>query len=244
MARKGKAKGAPQPPPKRRPSGLAVVLAFAGAVGVAAALVALAVVLRSSEEESEPPTATPVVQLDGIPQDGIVLGSPSASVTFIEYADLQCPACRAFGELVLPTVVDRYVRPGDVKLEYRGISFIGPDSERALRFVQAAGLQGRLWHLQEAFFRHQGAENSGWVTDDLVRQLTGEISGLDVERLFVDAESEQVEALMRQAATLAQEDQISGTPSVFIQKGVEEPVKLEALSPTDVAAALDRALGR
>jgi protein-disulfide isomerase len=220
-----------------------VVLAFAGAIGVAVALVVLAVVLRSDDETATPTNPTPVVELDGIPQDGIVLGSPSASVTLIEYADLQCPACRAYGETVLPTIIDQYVRPGDVKAEFRGISFIGPDSERALRFVQAAGLQDRLWQLQDAFYRNQGGENSGWVTDELVRRLAGEI-GLDVERLFVDAESPEVDALLQQATSLAAQDEISGTPSVFVQSGVEEPVQVERPSATDVAVALDGALGR
>jgi protein-disulfide isomerase len=220
-----------------------VVLAFAVAVGVAVALVVLAVVLRSDDETTAPTSPTPVVELDGIPQDGIVLGSPSASVTLIEYADLQCPACRAYGETVLPTIIDQYVRPGDVKAEFRGISFIGPDSEKALRFVQAAGLQDRLWQLQDAFYRNQGGENSGWVTDDLVRRLAGEI-GLDVERLFVDAEGAEVDALLRQATSLAEQDEISGTPSVLVQAGVEAPVKVERPSATDVAVALDDALGR
>jgi protein-disulfide isomerase len=221
-----------------------VVVAFAVAIGVAVALVVLAVVLRSDDETAAPTNSTPVVELEGIPQDGVVLGSPDASVTLIEYADLQCPACRAYGETVLPTIIDRYVRPGDVKAEFRGISFIGPDSERALRFVQAAGLQDRLWQLQEAFYRNQGGENSGWVTDELVRRLAGEIPGLDVEQMFVDAEGAEVDALLRQAASQAQADEITGTPSVFVQVGVEEPVRVERPSATDVAVALDDALGR
>src|SRR5687767_8862560 len=80
MARKGKAKHAPQPLPRPSPSGLVVVLAFATAIGVAVALVVLAVVLRSDDESAAPTTPTPLVDLDGIPQDGIVLGSPTASV--------------------------------------------------------------------------------------------------------------------------------------------------------------------
>jgi protein-disulfide isomerase len=244
VARKGKSKQAPQPSPKRRPSGLAVVLAFAVAIGAAIALVVAAVVLRSDDEEATPVTPTPVVEFDGIPQDGTVLGSPDANVTIIEYADLQCPACRAFGETVWPTVIDQYVRPGDVKAEFRGISSIGSDSEKALRLAQAAGLQDRLWQLQEALYRNQGGENSGWVTDELVRRLAADIAGLDPERLFVDAESPEVEALLRQAASQAQEDEVSGTPTIFVQTGDDAPVKVERPGVTDVAVALDRALGR
>jgi protein-disulfide isomerase len=243
VARKPKAKRK-QPPPPRRPSGLAVALAFGGAIAVAVALIVLAVVLRSSDEAAAP-TPAPVVELDGIPQDGTILGSAGARVTLIEYADLQCPACRAYAEVALPTVVNDYVRPGRVNTEFRGIAFIGPDSARALRFVLAAGLQDRLWHLQEALYRNQGGENSGWVTDDLLRELGSEIPDLDVERMFSDADGAEVSALIEQAAEQADAAEITGTPSLFVRIGDQEPYKLETgISSTDIAVALDDALAR
>ena len=85
-------------------------LAFAIAIAAALGLVAVALIGRS--DSSAPPTATPVVDLSGIPQDGSVLGSPDATVTLIEWADAQCPACRFYTEEFFPTVVDEYVRPG------------------------------------------------------------------------------------------------------------------------------------
>jgi protein-disulfide isomerase len=240
MARKPKRKPAP---PQRRPSGLVVVLAFVVAVGLAVALVVLAVVARSSDDAAAPPVASPVVELDGIPQDGIVLGSPDARVTLIEYADLQCPACRAYTEGYFPEVVERYVRPGRVKTEFRGISFIGPDSETALRYVLAAGLQDRLWQLQEAFYRNQGGENSGWVTEELVRELAAEIRELDVERLLADAQSDRVTAMIAEAAAQADAAEVPGTPTLAIQVGSEEPYLLESgISLAEVSAALDQAL--
>jgi protein-disulfide isomerase len=241
MARKPKRKP-PPPPPQRRPSGLVVVLAFVVAIGVAVALVVLAVVSRSSDDDSAPTTAA-VVELDGIPQDGLVLGSPDAGVTLIEYADLQCPACRNYTEVYFPEVVERYVRPGRVKTEFRGIAFIGPDSQTALRYVLAAGLQDRLWQLQEAFYRNQGGENAGWVTEELLREVAAEIPELDVERLLVDAQSGEVTAMMTEAASQADSADISGTPALAIQVGGEEPFLLQAgISLPELSAALDEAL--
>jgi protein-disulfide isomerase len=166
-----------------------VVLAFAVAIGVAVALVVLALVSRSSDDDSTP-TPTTVVDLDDIPQDGVILGTPDAGVTLIEYADLQCPACRAYTEAYFPEVVEQSVRPGRVKNEFRGIAFIGPDSETALGYVLAAGLQDRLWHLQEALYRNQGAENSGWVTEELVGEHAAEFPGLDGVQLLADGQRE------------------------------------------------------
>ena len=240
MARKPKRK--PPPPPPRRPSGLVVVLAFVVAIGVAVALVVLAVVSRSSGDDSAPTTSA-VVDLAGIPQDGLILGSPDARVTLIEYADLQCPACRAYTEAYFPEIVERYVRPGRVKTEFRGIAFIGADSLTALRYVLAAGLQDRLWQLQEALYRNQGGENAGWVTEELLREVAAEIPELDVDQLLADAQSQQVATMMTEAASQADAAEISGTPALAIQVGSQEPDLLQAgISLSELSVALDEAL--
>lgn len=221
-----------------------MALAFGIAIAAAVALIAVAVVSRS-DDDSATPTTTSTLDLAGIPQDGTVLGSPDAEVTLIEYADLQCPACRAYTETVLPDVVARYVKPGDVKLEFRGLAFIGEDSEEALRYVLAAGLQDRLWHLQDAFYRNQGGENSGWVDEELVRTLAAAIPDLDAERVVADADSAEVAAQIAEAAAQPETAQVRGTPTVFIRVGDAEPQMLEAGSGSEaVAAALDDALGR
>ena len=221
-----------------------MVLAFALAIGLAVALVVAGIVLRSDDEDAGP-NPTPAVDFAGIPQDGIVLGSPEADVLLIEYADLQCPACRAYSETFLPEIVDSYVRPGDLRLEFRGVSFLGPDSETALRYVLAAGLQDKLWDFQEALYRNQGSENSGWVTEELIRLVGAEIDGLDVDRVIADAESDEVTTMLEDSRRLATAAQIPGTPTLALAVGDEAPTQLEpGLSLTQLIAAIDDALGR
>jgi protein-disulfide isomerase len=234
-----------RPTKQDRPSGLAVVLAFGGAIAVAIALVVVAVVARDgSDGSTAPPVATPTVDFTGIPQNGAILGDPGARVTLIEYADLQCPGCRQYALSTFPGIVERYIRPGKVKSEFRGFPFLGDDSHKAQRFVSAAGLQDRLWNLQEALYRNQGAENSGWVTDDLIRELAGEIPGLDVDRLFADAESDEVAQLVEDGVARASADNVPGTPTFFIAIAGEEPYMLQSgLTAEQMHAALDDALG-
>ena len=225
-----------------RPSGRMVILAFAGAILAAVGLVAVALFLRN-DSGGPPPTPTPVVDLEGIPQEGAILGSPDAQVTLIEYADPQCPGCRFYTEELFPTIVNEYVRPGKVNTEFRGFPFIGPDSVKAYRFLLAAGLQNRLWNLQEALYRNQGGENDGWVTDELLRQLAGEIDGLDVERLFAEAERSDIEQTADAAEGEAKAAEIPGTPSFFVRIGDAEPYSIQAaFDAAQFRAALDDAL--
>lgn len=219
-----------------------VILAFAGATLAAVALVAVALLLRN-DRGAPPPTPTAVVDLRGIAQDGALLGSPDAKVTLVEYADPQCPGCRFYTEEVFPTLVDEYVRPGTVNTEFRGFPFIGSDSVKAYRFLLAAGLQDRLWNLQEALYRNQGGENRGWVTDELIRQLAGEIEGLDVEQLFADAERSDIVQTAEAAEGEAEQAGIAGTPSFLIRIGARAPYSIEApFDAVQLRAALDDAL--
>jgi protein-disulfide isomerase len=228
-----------------RPSRLAVGLAFGGAIAVALALVLVAVVFRSGSDGTETaPVETPTIDFTGIPQNGAVLGNTNAKVTLIEYADLQCPACRQYALSIFPTLVESHIRPGEVKTEFRGFPFLGDDSFKAQRYVTAAGLQDRLWNLQEALYRNQGAENSGWVTDELIGELASEIPGLDVDKLFVDAESDAVAETVQEGISQAQADGVPGTPTFFIAVDGAEPYMLQSgLTAEQMGAALDDALG-
>jgi protein-disulfide isomerase len=228
------------PRASNRPSGRTVVLAFAVAVVAAAALVGVALVGRG--DSGEPATEAPVVDLSGIPQDGRTLGPADANITLIEWADPQCPACRLYTEEFFPTVVDAYVRPGRVNTEFRGFPFIGDDSVKAYRFLLAAAEQDKLWELQEALYRHQGGENDGWVTDDLIRELAAEIDGLDVEQLFADAESDEIVAEAAGAEAVAQAAGIEGTPTLQIAIGDDDPYQIQVANVDQLRAALDDAL--
>jgi protein-disulfide isomerase len=146
------------------------------AAGIAAALIVTSVVgsndrpaaTTTAAVSATPARPSPVpgaaatrALFRGIPQTLNVLGKPNATVTMVEFADLQCPFCRDYAVSALPALVEEYVRPGKTKLVFSGMHFLGPDSEKALRAVYAAGLQGRLWHYLDLLYKSQGAENSG-----------------------------------------------------------------------------------
>jgi len=223
------------------PSRRQIVVAFGLAAVAVVVLVAVALGLRDGGSESA--ARGPALDLAGIPQEGRLLGSPTAEVRLIEYADQQCPACAVFAAELFPVVVEEYVRPGLVAAEYRGFPFLGEDSLKAYRFLLAAAEQRRLWELQDALYANQGGENSGWVTDELVRELAVGIEGLDVEKLFADAERADIVAEAEAAPEKAQAAGIEYTPTLLVAIGDQEPYLIQVRSEVELRAALDDALG-
>lgn len=53
------------------------------------------------------------------PAGGFVMGNPQAKVKLIEYGSLTCPHCKAFDDEAVPTLIDKYVKSGQVSWEFR-----------------------------------------------------------------------------------------------------------------------------
>jgi protein-disulfide isomerase len=239
----------PRKPPSSRSAGRNrnLLIAAGAAVVLVIGLVAASLLLRGGDSDSEASTTDGTGQvstlLDGIPQDRALLGSPDATVTMIQFEDLQCPICGRYQQEVFPGVIDEYVEPGKVKLRYVGMAFLGPDSEKALLHVLAAGEQGKLWQFADALYANQGDENSGWVTDALLEQIAGDL-GLDYAKLTADADGPAVLQQANSMAAEAQQRKIPGTPWFYVQVGDAEPYEVQpkTLSIEEFRTILDDAL--
>ena len=146
-------------------------------------------------------------------------------MTLIQFEDLQCPICRRYQEEGFPGIVEEYVRPGKVKLRFVGLAFLGPDSEKALLYVLAAGEQGKLWQFADALYANQGEENSGWVTDELLERISGDL-GLDLRSSRQDADGAGGRQQANSMAAEARQRQVPGTPWFYVQVGDGEPYQV------------------
>jgi protein-disulfide isomerase len=184
--------------------------------------------------------------LDGIPQDGLVLGKPSAKVTLLEFGDLQCPFCKGYSEDVLPQVIENQVRAGDAKLSFNNFTIIGPQSTPAGAAAIAAGEQGRGWNFVELFYRNQGGENSGYVTDAFLTAIAKGAGVPDIAKWNADRKSKRV--LSKVAATTAEAEKLgfTGTPSFAVKgSGTSGIETLETPgSAGDLESAIESAGGR
>ena len=171
--------------------------------------------------------------LRGIPQQGNALGDPDAPVALVEFADLQCPFCMQYHRDVLPALLERYVRTGEVRLVLQPLQFIGPDSTELAETAAAAAAHGRLWHVAGLAFANQGAENGGWATSEFLDDLA-RAAGLDGRRLQQARYAGAGRGILERAEAEAARNHIEGTPSFLVARRGE---KLEHLQPADLTLA-------
>ena len=107
----------------------------------------------------------------GIPQEKLTLGKSTAPVTLYMYGDLQCPICKEYIEEILPEIIETEVKTGKMKLTYRDFIIISEESIPAGEAAYAAGEQGKGWSFIETFYRNQGEERSGYVTEEFIESI-------------------------------------------------------------------------
>ena len=59
--------------------------------------------------------------------NGFMMGNPNAKVKLVEIGALTCPHCREFDETGVPTLIDKYVKTGQLSWEFRPYLLNGLD---------------------------------------------------------------------------------------------------------------------
>ncbi|MDQ2630649.1 MAG: DsbA family protein [Actinomycetota bacterium] len=215
----------------------------AGAVFLAIVAVVVLIVVNASSGDGAGDTnlegaAEISRQLQGIPQEGMVLGDPEAPAELVEFGDLQCPFCAAYAEEILPPVIESKVRQGEVKIDYRNFTIIGPQSLDAGAAALAAGAQGRGWNFVELFYRNQGRENSGFADDAFLEAVA---KGAGVEDIAQwDEDRANLVAKVEETSAEAERLGLSGTPTFAIRGPKTDG--LEVIGTPESAGALEEAI--
>lgn len=214
------------------------------AVFLAIVAVAVLIVINQSQSEGGDTSLEDAGlvnrELRGIPQSGMTLGDPRAKVTLVEYGDLQCPVCKAFAEEIVPDVIDAKVRSGEAKLEFRNYTIISQESVPAGAAAIAAGQQGGGWNFVELFYRNQGLEASGYITDEFLTEVARGAGVPDIARWNRDRKSQAVLDRVASTSEEAQQLGLTGTPSFTIAGPGAEGV--EVLGTPGSAGQLEEAI--
>lgn len=153
--------------------------------------------------------------LGGAEVPDLEMGSKDAKVVMIEFASLSCPACAAFHKEALPTLKEKYIDTGKVRLLMRDHPLNDPAFAASL-LSRCAGDNDKAVKLQGVLFSKQ----EYWLrARDIVERLyeIGKQAGFNREN-FEACLSDQpkYEKLLKQRNHSTDEYGIRGTPSFFI----------------------------
>jgi protein-disulfide isomerase len=187
------------------------------------AIVVVVIVAGSSSGSGGDPTDIKEAKavdalLAAAPQKKLTIGRPGAPVELVEYGDLQCPYCKAYSEEEVPALIEGPVDAGKAKITFRNFLIIGEQSLPAGAAAIAAGEQGRGWNFIETFYRNQGEENSGYVTEALLESIAKAAGVKDLRRWNRERKSKRILA-EAEASTEEAGDKLGfhATPSFAIR---------------------------
>lgn len=181
-----------------------------------------------------PPAANPQTAQAAAPElaaDDMVLGSPDAKVTIMEYASLTCPHCMAFHNDTLPKIKAEFIDTGKAKLVFRDFPF----DQAGLRAAMMARCGGK-----EKFYGYIGVlfkNMESWTREqDWKAALAriGKLGGMSQEafdKCLADTALES--AILAKRLEAAQKFGVDSTPTFFVNGE-----KIGGAQPFDVFAAV------
>jgi protein-disulfide isomerase len=184
--------------------------------------------------------------------EGYVLGSPTAPVEVIEFADFECPSCGQFATLTEPDVRTRLVNTGQVRIRFMDFPLaMHKNTWDASLAASCANEQGKFWEMHDQIFNNQdrwNGEATGRPRGPLADLAKG--LGLDMTKYnaCMDAETHRAQIAANQAE--GERRQVGQTPTFIIgnklipgaipfdefKKAVDEAAKL---APAPAAAPAD-----
>jgi len=167
-----------------------------------------------------------------------IRGSPNARVKIEEFGDFQCPSCAALSP-ALNQAEQKY--HGKLCVIFRHFPLANhTHALAAARTAEAAGLQGRFWEMHDFLYGSQLVWTRAADPRELVNQFA-KSTGLDVERLKIDIESEQVKARIAADQQRAASLGVNRTPAIFING---ERLPDSSLNQKALQEAIERAVNQ
>lgn len=141
------------------------------------------------------------------------VGSPSAKLTLVEFADMQCPGCAG-----MHSTINKLLSTFPDKIYYVFRHFPLPQHQNAQKgsqAVEAAGKQGQFRAMQDLLFTRQSQWENLSNPDDYFYSLAKELK-LDSKAFQTDYQSASTIAKINQDVADGNSIQVDSTPSFFL----------------------------
>lgn len=213
-------------------------IAIAALVLVAAGLITY-ITTRSTDDgatasSSETAQANPLAELPRRePNDPLALGDPDAPVAMVMYEDFRCPFCAKFSRDIAPTLIERYVDNGVLRMEWRDLPIFGEQSMAAARAGRAAAEQDRFWEFTRAVYAESPPRGHPDLTEKALVRFARKAEVPDLVRFTDDMKSDKYDTAINADRQEGVSIGVSSTPT-FVVNG--EPIL--GAQPVDTFATI------
>ena len=184
--------------------------------------------------EKQLPTKQPNVPLKISTDNDPVIGKLDAPITIIEFSDFQCPFCAKFHIDTLPSIMNEYIKNGQVKLVFRDfqIQSIHPNALPASVAAECANEQKKFKEMHDVLFEKQN-EWSNQNIESVMNTFSQYASDLGLEEKAFDSclkngkYIEEIQKDLDDGRTYG----ISGTPGFFIGNDQIGFIELKGAQP-------------
>ena len=182
--------------------------------------------------------AAPAPGSQQIRSDDMVMGSPKAKVTVIEYASASCPHCARFNDEIFPAFKAKYIDTGKVRYVFREY-LTEPVEVAAAGFMLArcAGKDKYFKVVDQVFRGQETMYKTGDVRGVLLK--IGQDNGMtEAQYMACLTNTATKDALFKKVDGYAEHDKIESTPSFLI--GDQKLEGEQTLADLDAAIAKAR----
>jgi protein-disulfide isomerase len=185
------------------------------------AVVAAVLIWKASQRDATAPLAAtegPPVTITAADSafPGYTLGSDSAPVEVVEYADFQCPHCAEFVVVQFPTIREQLISSGRVRWRFRDFPLGFAWSRLSALAGQCAGEQGKFWEMADGLYQRQSdwgrnPKNPTGLFRDLARS-----AGVDVDKFDACMDGNRYAGRIEASRQEGIARNVTGTPTFFI----------------------------
>lgn len=168
------------------------------------------------------------------------LGNKDAKVTVVEFADLQCPACKAFDPIVTQVIAEYSDRVSFV-FKHFPLATIHQNAILGAMATEAAAAQGKFWEMKKTLYENQADWSTSLDSKNKVVALAVSI-GLNKEKFEADLLNKDLEAKVFTDLKEATNLKLQGTPSFIINNKKVEGIDLGSVEK--FKAYLDKELAK
>lgn len=156
----------------------------------------------------------------------------------VEFGDYQCQYCARFHNETKNQIMNNFVDTGQIRFVFKDFVINDLPSDRASTLAAEASYcaadQGKYWQYHDELYDNSRGENTGWVTEDSLKQFATRIGIQNLTEFSGCLENHTHRDLVEANTQLANGIGLRSTPSFVIISNETVPIAIEGAQPYTV----------